>query len=562
MLNVLGRWRIPLAGVFTSLAVSLICNVSIAEDHDDDSPQFNLKKIKHVVVIYQENWSFDGLYSQFPGANGFTAGAPVVQVKKDGTPLTVLPPANGTDALKIPSNRPVTFFNLQQFLQPTDLTSDLVHRFYTEQLQINGGTMNKFVAWSDDGALVTSFFDASNLPEGKLAQEYTMCDNCFHSSFGGSFLNHQWLVAAQSPIWNSLTPPPASMISNPDSTSPSYKDGNLTPLINGNYYAINTSFSVNAPHPATANPATLIPNLDNDTIGERLNDKGISWAWFSGGWNNALAGTPDPLFQYHHQPFIYYRKYADGTALKAEHLKDETDFFTSLQNHTLPAVSFIKPLGPDNEHPGYASLQQGQQHVADIVEAVKNSPYWKHTAIIVTYDENGGRWDHVAPPVKDSWGPGTRVPLIVISPLAKKHFVDHTSYETLSILRLIEERWKLKPLSDRDARANDLRNAFKISDQELLRKDLFDLKEDEAELRRAEADLARDVVDLEADRLTYLIDQWFHRNANVLHRDQEQIAKDLADIAEDRKEIAEIEADIKQDRQELAEVLKDIHDHH
>ncbi len=120
----------------------------------------------------------------------------------------------------------------------------------------------------------------------------------------------------------------------------------------------------------------------------------------------------------------------------------------------------MKPIGEDNEHPGYASLQRGQQHIADLVTAVQNSPYWKDTAIIITYDENGGRWDHVAPPKGDRWGPGSRVPTIVISPFAKRHFVDHTSYDTTSILKTIETRYGLAPLGTRDAAIADMHNAF------------------------------------------------------------------------------------------------------
>jgi phospholipase C len=102
----------------------------------------------------------------------------------------------------------------------------------------------------------------------------------------------------------------------------------------------------------------------------------------------------------------------------------------------------------------------GQQHVADLVAAIQSSPYWKDSAIIITYDENGGRWDHVAPPVVDRWGPGTRVPFIVISPWAKHGFVDHTQYETVSILAFIEKLYNLQPLGTRDAAANPFSNAF------------------------------------------------------------------------------------------------------
>ena len=96
----------------------------------------------------------------------------------------------------------------------------------------------------------------------------------------------------------------------------------------------------------------------------------------------------------------------------------------------------------------------------DLLAALRSSPHWKHTAVILTYDENGGFWDHVSPPVIDKWGPGTRVPALVISPLARHGYVDHHFYDTSSILALIEHRWGLKPLNARDASANDMRAAF------------------------------------------------------------------------------------------------------
>jgi phospholipase C len=234
-------------------------------------------------------------------------------------------------------------------------------------------------------------------------------------------------------------------------------DGFVTP----DGYAVNTAFTVNAPHPASVSAANLVPNQTNPTIGDRLSAAGVSWKWYSGGWNNAIAGNPDPLFQFHHQPFAYFKNYADGTAAKAAHLQDETNFFADLKNGTLPAVSFVKPLGNDNEHPGYSALAAGQQHVADLISAIQNSPEWASTAVIISYDENGGRWDHVAPPGPfDRWGPGTRVPAIIVSPWAKHAFIDHTQYETASILAFIEARWDLQPLGTRDAKANPLTNAF------------------------------------------------------------------------------------------------------
>jgi phospholipase C len=126
----------------------------------------------------------------------------------------------------------------------------------------------------------------------------------------------------------------------------------------------------------------------------------------------------------------------------------------------LPAVSFVKPIGEVNEHPGYANVLDGERHVEELISAIRNSPDWKNTAIIITYDENGGFWDHVSPPVVDRWGPGTRVPTLIISPFSRGGHIDHTFYETTSILAFIERRWKLTPLSTRDASANDLTAAF------------------------------------------------------------------------------------------------------
>ena len=140
----------------------------------------------------------------------------------------------------------------------------------------------------------------------------------------------------------------------------------------------------------------------------------------------------------------------------------ETEFLELARSGKLPAVSFGKPLGPDNGHQGYADLITGEQHTLELINAARNGPDWPTTAIIITYDEHGGFWDHVAPPVVDRWGPGIRVPTLVISPFAKRHFVDHNRYDTTSILALIEHRWGLQPLSDRDAQADDLTKAFDL----------------------------------------------------------------------------------------------------
>ena len=324
-------------------------------------------------------------------------------------------------------------------------------------MQIDGGKMDKYALYNTSGGLSQGYYQTNLLPLYNIAQQYTLCDNFFHSAFGGSYLNHMWLIAAASPVFPGA---PSSVVAQFDGKGNLIKDGTVTP----DGYVVNTSFSVNMPHPASADPTTLVPNQTMPTIGDRLNDKKISWAWYSGGWDSALAGTPDATFQFHHQPFIYFKNYADGTQAKKDHLKDEKEFIAAAKNGTLPSVSFVKPLGINNEHPGYANVENGEVHTVELINDVLNGPNGDDVAIFITYDENGGFWDHVAPPVIDTkWGPGTRVPGIIISPFAKKGFVDHTQYETVSILSFIEERWGLKPLTSRDKNANPFINAFNFT---------------------------------------------------------------------------------------------------
>ena len=414
-----------------------------------------INKVNHVVVIYMENHSFDNLYGSFSGANGLqnANASNETQVDSAGIPYTVLPAIPGTPTF--PTNLPNGIFNIDQYVANDVITQDVLHRYYQEQMQIDGGKMDKYALYNSNSAgLSQGYYNTSLIPLLTMAKNYTVCDNFYHSAFGGSFLNHQWLIASASPTFPNA---PASIVATVDANGNVITDGQVTP----DGYVVNTSYSVNTPHPAGTAADVLVPNQTNPTIGDRLNDKNVSWAWYSGGWDNALAGNPDPNFQFHHQPFVYYKNYADGTALKKEHLKDETDFIAAAQAGTLPAVSFVKPLGTYNEHPGYSDVALGENHALELINDVLNGPNGKDVVIILTYDENGGFWDHVAPPVIDTkWGPGTRVPALIISPFAKKGYVDHTQYETVSILSFIEKRWNLTPLASRDKNANPLSNAF------------------------------------------------------------------------------------------------------
>ena len=441
------------------------------------------RHINHFVVIYLENHSFDNLYGTFPGANGLNGADPAhtIQVDLSGhvfkcleqnDPQLTSPPlpadacstANGDAFNSHFTNAP---FRIDGYVPPNMKTRDLVHRYYQNQVQIDGGKNDKFVAVSDAKGLSMGVYDTANLPLAEYAKRYTLADRFFQGAFGGSFLNHQWLIAPRTPPFAGAAsdggPCDIHTVLDANRLPVAGKDLPLTTKADGDW-AVNTIQPFNPPFLAGTPDCRRLPPLDGTTIGDRLTGAGIDWAWYSGGWNDAVAGHPDPLFQYHHQPFAYFANYAPGAAGRS-HLRDESEFLAAARSGNLPAVSFVKPVGAENEHPGYADLSRGEQHTAELIEAVRSSHDWKKTAIVVTYDENGGFWDHVAPPVVDRWGPGTRVPTLVISPRARRHFVDHESYDTTSILATIERRYGLAPLSPRDAAANDLRHAFKSSEQ-------------------------------------------------------------------------------------------------
>src|SRR5581483_6783682 len=142
--------------------------------------------------------------------------------------------------------------------------------------------------------------------------------------------------------------------------------------------------------------------------------------------------------------------YAPGTSARAEHLKDGgmdgAEFIKAIDAGQLPQVAFYKPQGNLNEHAGYTDVMSGDKHIADVIAHLEKSPQWAHMLVIVTYDENGGFWDHVAPPKADRFGPGNRIPALIIGPTVRKGFVDHTEYDTTSIIRFLATRYDLPKL--------------------------------------------------------------------------------------------------------------------
>jgi acid phosphatase len=371
------------------------------------------------------------------------------------------------------------------------VTRDLIHTFYNNQLQINGGRNDGFVAWGDSGAMVMGRYgDAPvNLRLWKIARQYTLCDNFFMGAFGGSFLNHQYLIAARPPFYPDAADSPArdqiAVVEGDDPTGIRLKQKPGSPahamdgpplfvpnLLTPDFWAVNTMLPPYAPtygaemdpsRPGYSNwlsPRTLVPQR-HSTIGDALSTRGVDWAWYAGGWGAALAGKgtdreypPRPNFAPNHQPFNYFAQFAPGTAARGQHLRDggEGDtprtnrFFADAAAGRLPPVSFYKPQGNLNMHAGTSDVEAGDRHIAEAVYLLQNSPQWHKMLLVITFDENGGWWDHVAPPKGDRWGPGTRIPAIIVSPHARQGEVDHTIYDTGSIARFLTRRFALEKL--------------------------------------------------------------------------------------------------------------------
>ncbi|MGY3041140.1 acid phosphatase [Rhodanobacter sp. TND4EL1] len=471
------------------------------------------RHIKHVVVLYAENRSFNNLFAHYPGLAQplQSLDSPAYRQRdRDGSLFSELPPIWGglapreqilkgrryqidEDAITGLPNRPFALRTPEGEALPQDvITRDLIHRFYENQQQINGGKNDGFVAWGNTGAMTMGHYgdNAANLRLWKLATQFTLCDNFFMGAFGGSFLNHQYLAAAQPPYFRDADQHPARIqIATVEGDDPAgtrlvlAEDSPASAMqgrpkfasrdaLTPDFWAVNTmgpayapAFSHDKHDPQLANledHSTLPPQV-HATIGDALSDAGVDWAWYAGGWQLALDGHGEgdhkafpevPNFQIHHQPFNYFRNFAPGTPARRAHLRDagvgshadSNHFIAAIEAGTLPPVSFYKPQGDLNMHAGYSSVEAGDEHLAQVVEALQASPLWPNMLVVITVDENGGWWDHVAPPTGDRWGPGSRIPALVVSPFAKKGFVDHTIYDTGSILRFITRRFGLRQL--------------------------------------------------------------------------------------------------------------------
>lgn len=498
--------------------------------------------VKTVVVIYAENRSFNNLFADFPGLQQPLSAAKPEQLQqrdRNGAVLDTLPPSwGGVLQLGPQTVEGVTYPSGTQYQErlpngpyplkgpngeelPLSLvTRDLWHVFYQNQMQINAGKNDMFSAWADSGGLTMGYYTQSRyaLHLWTLAQEFVLCDNFFQGAFGGSFLNHQYLIAARPPFYpdaqTSVAKPQIATLMSSDPTDPRLKPLDASPAsamqgppqfgpsaLTPDGYGVNT---MNPPFWPTQlrdplrpdyaqpdQPVVMVPQR-HEHIGDKLSKQHVDWAWYAGAWQVTLeqfkdsAGIPKiPNFQYHHQPFNYFEQqgpqYPQERArrLRDGGLGDEPStnrFLADAAAGKLPPVTFYKPQGNLNMHAGYADVASGDRHINRIVRTLQASPQWQNMVVVITVDENGGWYDHVAPPKGDRWGPGTRIPAVVVSPFARKGTVDHTVYDTASILRLITRVFKLETLDglkQRDeamiargqAPMGDLTNALRFKGQ-------------------------------------------------------------------------------------------------
>ena len=461
--------------------------------------------IKHVVVIFQENVSFDHYFATYPVAANSDSSEPSFTAAA-GTPTV-----NGLTGTLLTNNPNST----QPFrlTRAQAVTCDQDHNYGDEQKSFNGGLMNKFVetvgsssASCDVGGygnkIVMGYYDGNTVTAfWNYAQNFAMSDNSFNTTFGPS------------------TPGVLNLIAG------STANGTVTAGSgSGNVAGGGTSGAViGDPRPdpslddcTLAPPRTYISMKGNKNVGDLLNAKNITWGWFQGGFkpssvasagvavcatkhNNVSGASAGTDYIPHHAGFMYYPQTSNphhlpptspaavGTTDQANHNYDTSDFFAALSAGNLPAVSYLKAGAYQDGHAGYSSPLDEQTFLVNTINTLEQSPFWNSTAIIIAYDDSDGWYDHqmgpiVSPsnvsddnltgpgscgvgaglPSQGRCGYGPRLPLLLISPYARINFVDHTVTDQSSILRFIEDNWNLGRIGNgsTDAYAGSLLNMF------------------------------------------------------------------------------------------------------
>jgi phospholipase C len=411
--------------------------------------------VDHIVVLFLENRSFDHLFGTYPGADGVSAyhGR---QADKNGQTYATLPHPLGRDGKpdpRFPADLPNAPFPMLRFVGPLDPTNNPVHRFYHMQRQYGAGAdgiaMGRWVAEGTSGGATMGYYARPAIPvQWRLAEEFVLLDHFFQGIHGGSFANHFYLISGALARYRDA---PAAYRARLGPDGRVLEDGDVDP--DGN--VVN---NLDPPYPPQRVERILREPQTLPTIADRLEAAGVSWRWYAAGWS-AGAGAVQAGLVPHHNPFQYVKRIMETPEGRA-HIADAADFVPALRSRTLPAVAFVKPHWRENAHAVSSTVGAGDRWIGDTMREIMASAYWPRVAVVITYDEGGGWFDHVRPPVVDRLGFGTRVPTLVVSPYARRGVVAHGQYDHASILKLIEWRFGLEPLTDRDRAAGVFLEAF------------------------------------------------------------------------------------------------------
>jgi phospholipase C len=364
------------------------------------------RPIKHFITVMQENHTYDNYFGKYPHGDGLPA--------KVCVPLNPRRPHQGcVHPFHLGSNRVVP-------ANPANTTK-------IARQQFNYGQMNGFVRALDrvnqDGRLAVGYRNGRDLPYyWNLAGQYVLYDRFFSSAMADDFINNLYWVTG-GPAGEPPVPTGAEL-------------GRALPV--GGTHRLTTIF-------------------------DRLDAAGVSWKFYVQNYNPKLTYRTFRRFagnrasQVMRVPLLSMPRYLNSAKLFS-HIVPISQYYGDLLNNKLPAVSYIVPSGP-TEHPP-SSVSSGQAFIRSLINSLIQSPAWKSSAFLLSYDEWGGWYDHVKPPQIDKYGYGFRVPALLVSPYAKRGFVDHTQLDYTSILRFIEQNWKLRPLTSRDAHANSIATGF------------------------------------------------------------------------------------------------------
>jgi phospholipase C len=383
------------------------------------SPQTgSIGNIQHVVIVVQENHSFDNLFATFPGADGATTGKM----------------SNGKTIKLIKSN-----------LYSPKLLDNSHAAFLVDY---DGGNMDGwnevYVSSQACPKCAYEYVDPKQIaPYWTMASEYGLADHMFPSETSGSFSAHQDLIRGDSALTSQ-----ESMIDFP-SHGPWGCDappGTTVPLITSQNKYIQAG-----PFPCS-NQFPSSPGYE--TLRDLLDAKSLSWKYYTPSlFGGGLAGAYWDAYD-----VIYPVR--NGPEWTTNISSPEKNIFKDITSGKLASVSWVIPDGVNSDHAGFAKTDTGPSWVAQVVNAVGNSQYWNSSAIIIVWDDWGGWYDHVAPPQLDYAGLGFRVPMIVVSPYAKAGYISSTQYEFGSIIKFVEDVWDLGRLGTTDERANSINDMF------------------------------------------------------------------------------------------------------